>query len=226
MPKKSTEKTIIELTDEQKKARSMALAEAHKKYTDGEIDYAQLEALEDKIKKQYAPKTKSDKLGEYLYERLLQNDPTVIFEYCQLLLDVAAGEQLKFVPDTTEIKSLFGDLNFVDVYKELNVLKKNGVNLIPGSNANKKKISIRYRDLDYSVCEYVAEYLVNVNKEKEVDIKTEKLAQLKKSLDEKIIDGKLFTQLKNQIEAGEDVEIPTVKPQFELPIEEEDEEEI
>ena len=225
MPKKSTEKTIIELTEEQKKARSMALSEVHKKYTDGEIDYAQLEALEDKIKKQYAPKAVSDELGDYVFNRLQDNDPAVLFEYFQFMIDIVKSE-LGFVPDTTEIESQFGGLKFSEVYKELRVLKKNGVNIIPGLNANKNKVTIRYRDLDYSVCEYVAEYLVNVNKEKEVDIMTEKLAQLKKSLDEKIIDGKLFTQLKNQIEAGEDVEIPTVKPQLELPIEEEDEEEI
>jgi len=225
MPKKSTEKTIIELTDEQKKARSMALAEAHKKYTDGEIDYAQLEALESKINKQYAPKVVSDELGDYIFNRLQNNDPGVLFEYFQFLIDVAKSE-LGFVPDTEEIKSNFDGLSFSQLYDELKTIKKKGIAIISGLNAQRDKITIPYNGLEYSVSEYVDEYLVNVNKEKEIDIKVEKLAQLKKSLDEKIIDGKLFTQLKNQIEAGEDVEIPTVKPQLELPIEEEDEEEI
>ena len=225
MPKKSTEKTIIELTPEQKKARSMALAEAYKKYSDGEIDDAQLETLERKIKKQFAPKTSSDTLGDYIFNRLNDNDPAVLLEYFQFLIDVAKSE-LGFVPDTEDIKSNFDGLSFSQLYDELKTIKKKGIAIIPGLNAQRDKITISYNGLEYSVSEYVAEYLSNVNKEKEVDIKVEKLTQLKKSLDEKIIDGKLFTQLKNQIEAGEDVEIPTVKPQFELPIEEEDEEDI
>jgi len=225
MPKKSTEKTIIELTPEQKKARSMALAEAYQKYSDGEIDDAQLETLERKIKKQFAPKTSSDTLGDYIFNRLNDNDPAVLLEYFQFLIDIAKSE-LGFVPDTEDIKSNFDGLSFSQLYDELKTIKKKGIAIIPGLNAQRDKITIPYNGLEYSVSEYVAEYLSNVNKEKEVDIKVEKLTQLKKSLDEKIIDGKLFTQLKNQIEAGEDVEIPTVKPQLELPIEEEDEEEI